>query len=477
VSGGIERLGLGDIGHIASAPPAGQGFEGREPEAPEEQGVEEPRLHIVSFGEFVSVSEKSSRPLLGSPEENVLPAGGELLIFGEGGSSKTTLALDGVAHMAAGIEWLGLPVAEPVTVLVIENEGPRGPFREKLGRKAAAWDGPSFAERVHVFENPWGAFSFADEGLRAELAGAVKALGIELVVAGPLSRLGMAGGGTLAEVAAFEALLAALRAEVEAPLALWLVHHDNKAGGVSGAWEGAPDTLAHVKAEGKNRSILRWQKCRWAAALHGARWTLGWGPGESFELLEKDALPSAVQRVDEDAEARVWIAAYIARHYEENSAGIARGRVEDAFQEAHGKGRNLARRVITGELEKHKTLAGEGIRVALSGEGGELFAVGPGESPRGTYLYPASYADPPSADRLFGECREHSFSRTSLSLFADSPLRNEGAANGESANGPAEQEPARAELERELGAKAPTARAPLAQAAPAFEGSEPEGSA
>ena len=45
---------------------------------------------------------------------------------------------------------------------MIENEGPRGPFREKLGEKLLDWRGPKFRERVFVLADPWAGFSFAD---------------------------------------------------------------------------------------------------------------------------------------------------------------------------------------------------------------------------------------------------------------------------------------------------------------------------
>jgi hypothetical protein len=87
-------------------------------------------------------------------------------------------------------------VPRPLVVLVIENEGPRGPFRRKLARKCESWTGEGFAERVHVLEDPWARFSFAEERHRAELGAFVDAAEVDLIVCGPLAALGAVGGGT-----------------------------------------------------------------------------------------------------------------------------------------------------------------------------------------------------------------------------------------------------------------------------------------
>jgi hypothetical protein len=85
-------------------------------------------------------------------------------------------------------------------------------------------------------------------------------------------------------VQAFVSLLAQVRGELDRPIAYDLVHHENKSGDVSGAWEGATDTLAHVQARGNGHTALVWRKARWAPGLHGKTWKLDWAPGERFEL-------------------------------------------------------------------------------------------------------------------------------------------------------------------------------------------------
>jgi hypothetical protein len=111
-------------------------------------------------------------------------------------------------------------------------------------------------------------------------------LEIDVIAAGPVQRLGIQGGGTPEEVSAFIYNLELVRAELERPVGAMFYHHENKAGDVSGAWEGVPDTLAHVQARGNGATRLFWQKVRWGSTLHGKAWTLLWREGESFELDE-----------------------------------------------------------------------------------------------------------------------------------------------------------------------------------------------
>ncbi|MFL5934976.1 MAG: AAA family ATPase [Gaiellaceae bacterium] len=366
-------------------------------------------LCIVPLEEFASREEASAEPLLGNDSDMVIAAGSTLILYGDGGTSKTTLTIDAVLHLAAGASWLGLEVPRPLRVLLIENEGPRGPFRAKLERKLASWSGPSVEGRIHVLEDPWAAFSFAEESHRAELAAFASEHEVDLVVCGPLVALGSIGGGTPEEVSAFERLLKDFRDRVVGPIALWLAHHENKAGDVSGAWERLPDTLAHAKLEGRReRTILHWRKTRWSSRLHGERWTLRWVEGESFELVDEEA--TAVAQAGELEDARAWIVDSVSA-----DPGRARSVIEEAFADAHGKGaRALARRAIDAELN------GEHSRLAKR----------PGRAPNGVYLYPASEASSPLADPLFGEHGEQGSDPDSGTLLANSPPPRRGKARG-----------------------------------------------
>jgi hypothetical protein len=247
-------------------------------------------LRVVPMDEFVAVDEPSAEPLLGDEHDTVLSAGGALVFYGDGGAGKTTLEVDLVFHLAAGLDWLGLSVPRPVKVLVIENEGPRGKFRVKLREKLAAWEGPPLEGHIHVLEEPWALFTFAADAHRDALRDLIEEHGFDVVAAGPVQRLGIEGGGTPEEVGAFIRNIELTRAELERHVAVVLAHHENKAGDVSGAWEGVPDTLAHVQARGNGATRLFWQKVRWGSTLHGKAWTLLWRDGESFEVDETPEL-------------------------------------------------------------------------------------------------------------------------------------------------------------------------------------------
>jgi len=365
-------------------------------------------------------SEDSAEPLLGEADDMVLGSDGLLIAYGDGGAGKTTLSLDATLHLASGKPWLGIDVPRPANVLVIENEGPRGPFRAKLNRKLASWNGPAVAGRVHVLSAPWGRFSFAESTHRLQLAAFVESLAIDVLVCGPLVSLGAIGGGTPEEVTAFEGLLLELRALLTRGLAVWLAHHENKAGDVSGAWERLPDTLLHVRSgHAGHQTELRWRKARWSSRLHGQRWTLNWCEGESYELVNAET-----KRAKTDAQAvadRDWIVERV-RAY----PGEARGKVETAFYEAHGeRTRARGRRAIDAEL------AASSPRLAK----------GSGPAFNGVYLYPAAGASLQLAD---GETASNSEDASNLEpgrvlAARRSPVGGEGE-SGELRDGACEQE-------------------------------------
>ncbi len=82
-----------------------------------------PTYRAVSVVDFASVHEDGAEPVLGKPGQIVLPMGGDLIHHGPGGGGKSTQAMDCAFHVAAGYDWLGMPVLEPRRVLIVENEG------------------------------------------------------------------------------------------------------------------------------------------------------------------------------------------------------------------------------------------------------------------------------------------------------------------------------------------------------------------
>ena len=225
----------------------------------------------------------------------MLPVGGFALVYGDGGAGKTTLCIDWAVHFATGSDWLGmLEPARPLRILVVENEGPRPEFRRKLRRRIGAWSelegrvGTSLDGRLRVLSEPWGVLTFRNEGHREAFAELLA--DVDLVVAGPLSGLGTEGGGTLDEVREFTDLMRSVRELASKPIAFLIVHHENKAGSISGAWEGSTDTTVHVQALGHGKTRVYWQKVRWCSALHATTTQLVWAAGDSFSVEEREEI-------------------------------------------------------------------------------------------------------------------------------------------------------------------------------------------
>jgi AAA domain len=247
-------------------------------------------VRIVSLDEFADTPEDGDEALLGDAENAAIPEGGDVLLYGDGGAGKTTLAFDLACHLAAGDDWLGIAVSKPRRVLVIENDGPRARLRTKLRRKRDGWAGSPLDDRIEVLEHPWGAFTFAAEQWREVLAKYVREREIDVVIVGPVAAAGMEAAGTMQEVRAFLALVDDVRSQSGRRLVVLLVHHENKAGTVSGAWEGAGDTLLHLSARGHGRARLHWQKARWASDYHATSLDLAWAGVDGFTIEEKDEL-------------------------------------------------------------------------------------------------------------------------------------------------------------------------------------------
>jgi len=247
-------------------------------------------LVVQTLDEFADELEDPAVALLGTADNVLIPENGDAMAYGDGGAGKTTMMIDLALHLAAGDPWLVWAVPRPLRVLLIENEGPRPFFRAKLRRKRDAWTGSALGDRLLVLAEPWGRFTYAKERCREVLADWVREREIDVVISGPLTTAGMEAAGTLQEVRAFLVLVDDVRRSAGRPFASVLVHHENKGGQVSGAWEGAGDTLLHVSAQGRGKVRLHVQKARHASESHGTTLQLLWAPGESFTVEESPEL-------------------------------------------------------------------------------------------------------------------------------------------------------------------------------------------
>ena len=246
-------------------------------------------VEIVAAEVFAAEHEPGAEALLGDGDDDaVLPAGGDSMLYGDGGAGKSTLALHLAMHLASGTTCLGITVQRPVNVLLLENEGPRPLYRRKIERKLTDWLGRSTAGRLHVWQAPWGKAGFGSLEQRQQLADAVADNAIDVRIAGPLTRLGMDEAGTLQRVRDFTLLVQDVRDLSERPLHVLLLHHENRGGTVSGAWEGAGDTLMHLQAQGHGKTLLYFQKVRHASRWHKQTLNLLWTEGEGFAVEERD---------------------------------------------------------------------------------------------------------------------------------------------------------------------------------------------
>jgi hypothetical protein len=261
-------------------------------------------MSIVTAEQFAAVDEPGEEPIVGQGDEVLIAVDSDVMVYGDGGAAKTTLTIDLACHMAAAREWLGYSIPRAVNVLVVENEGQRAMFRKKIRRKLAEWDGPDIGGRLKVEEAPWGQFTFATAEWRAGLAEAVKEQEIDVLIIGPLSRIGMNAAGTLQEVRAFMAYVAEVRAQAGRPLTVILVHHENKGGTVSGAWEGTGDTLLHNEKRGNGFTDVHVQKARNASKSHDTTLHLAWTPGDGFRLKDERDIHAEMLKLLADEKPR-----------------------------------------------------------------------------------------------------------------------------------------------------------------------------
>jgi hypothetical protein len=222
-----------------------------------------PVYQFMSYDEFVAADLPDAEPLYGERGRILLALGSLFMVYGADGAGKSTWSIDGVVHLAAGVDWLGHPVPRPVRFLVVEQEGPPSLFREKIEARLDAWEGPDPRPNLFFYAHPWGEFSFADPAARAALTEFCEAHQIDVVTANPTLGLGVGASGKPDETQQFVDWLT--ECGLKSTLAFWLLHHENKAGQISGDWGRHPDTKVSLQRDGnQQRTKLDWNKTRWA---------------------------------------------------------------------------------------------------------------------------------------------------------------------------------------------------------------------
>lgn len=253
--------------------------------------ADEQRPFALPVEEFVAASVDAPPPLIGGADDCILPAYGLLLYVAKGGKGKTTSTLDAILHLASGRPWLNFEVPRPLRVLLIENEGPREPFRRKLERRLSNWPYP-LEGAIHVYSDDWGQARLDEAGFIERLNRYVAEHAIDLVVGDPLDTLGMEGTGSPKDTRRMVSRLQ--EAGLFTRTAWWILHHARKDRATdaideaSGSWGGKPDALLGLERLSGDRARLGFHKLRWGRR-DGFSYLLAYdADSEEFELLEED---------------------------------------------------------------------------------------------------------------------------------------------------------------------------------------------
>lgn len=228
---------------------------------------------------FLARELPTSESLVGVTRDgtNLLPRFGWVLPWGSAGASKTTWLVDLLFHVCAGLAWQHYPVARPLRVVAVVNEGVPGGLQDKLAQKIERWEGDRdlVLDGLAVYASPWGAFTFREQRLVDHLRDFARDFNADYVAFDPLHTLGTTGAGSPAETEEFKGLLRAFG------LWDWLgvitAHHSNKIGMISGDWSRHADTVLRLEKDSGAATKLTVEKARPAdPAELGAPMLLRW---------------------------------------------------------------------------------------------------------------------------------------------------------------------------------------------------------
>ena len=315
------------------------------------------RPFALSLDDFIAAKSDSPPPLIGTSDDNVLPAFGLALLVAKGGKGKTTLTVELALHLASARDWLGFQVARPLRVLFIENEGPREPFRLKLERRRATWP-HELTGAISVYDEDWGMARLDDESFVARLCDYCASEQIDLVIGDPLDSLGMEGEGSPSETREMVDRFKA--AGLFSTTAWWLPHHsrkekvDDAIDEASGAWGGRPDVMLVLERQPGDRARLSFPKIRYGRR-DGFAYILGFDPDtKGFEYIDEASDRGARdygEEITELLEERPYLTCKeIAAPRDSESPGI--GASEDKVSEALEAGEADQFRSLTGEDAK-----------------------------------------------------------------------------------------------------------------------------
>lgn len=226
----------------------------------------------VTLSEFVARKpEEDTEPLISCEHGSIAPAGALVLMGGKASGGKTTVATDLLLHAAAGVDYCGLTFARPLRILLIENEGPREGFRQKLEARLPHGPAGEGSEAIRIWDEPalWGMIRVSDDDIRTQLRDVIVTHRIDLVVSDSLTRFGMKGNGTPEETRDFMVLLADIGLGRDVAF-LILAHTRSRTDNgedeieqLAGAWAPHADAILMLRKLDGNRARLSYPKTRW----------------------------------------------------------------------------------------------------------------------------------------------------------------------------------------------------------------------
>lgn len=244
--------------------------------------------------------------------DDLAPATGTALLYGEPGSKKTWCALHLAVSVAMGAGWLGRPVKQGPVLLLDEESGDHR-MRRRLAQVMHGLNAPADIPLAYV---SLAGFKPADPGDFVEIDGIMTDVRPALVVIDALADV-LAGNENSVEDTM--PLMQALRRLAENHHCLiLLIHHNNKAGGYRGssAILGAVDLAVQVTSRPDSANVdLEVTKARDGEPCSLAA-TATWVdfPGQTFTLEE--AAPKAKQPHYSRSEE------YVLRYLEEHGASL-----------------------------------------------------------------------------------------------------------------------------------------------------------
>jgi hypothetical protein len=305
----------------------------------------------VTFAEFVERrDENAAEPLIQTSEQGtMLPAAGLAMLSAKVHDGKTTFGVvELVLHACAGVDFVGLSFPRPVRVLVVENEGPREAFRQKLEARLTTWEHGG-APRVWDEPAEWGQIHLSDRDTRLAFRRVVEAHKIDLIVSDSLTRFGVSGNGTPEDTREFVKWLTEIG--LGRDLAFLLLHHprtrsengESDLERIAGAWPPHADLIILLQKLPGNRARLSFPKTRWARGDRQPS-ILSFDPAtESFAYIGDDQVEErdyVGELTELMADGEWWTVNTLRKPKDKGGIGAAPEAIKDALQDGRFEAAN-----------------------------------------------------------------------------------------------------------------------------------------